>query len=126
MSRLQRFASLVLVALWLPTTLHCELETSGLFEALTECVAAGDDCCDDTNCSTLEDALYKESALGLKVPAPDATPCLVCLAVAFTPDSFFAELVLAAARHEPPPELGVAWQFLTRAAPPARAPALNT
>ena len=121
-----KIVALLLLALWLPTTLHCELETSGLFETLTECVAAGDDCCDDTNCVSLEDALYKESAQGLKVSAPDATSCTVCLAVAVTPNSFFADPVLSAARQEPPPELGVAWQFLTRAAPPARAPALNT
>lgn len=126
MSRMQRLASLVLVALWLPATLHCELEGSGLFQPAAACVAAGDDCCYDPNCFTLENALFKESAHVVKVSAPHATTCAVCLTPALTPDTLFAEPILSAARHVPPPELGVAWQFLTRAAPPARAPALNT
>ena len=126
MLRLTKLIALLLVALWLPATLHCELEASGLFEPFTECVAAGDECCDDTVCVTVEEALFKETAHALKVSAPDDDACLVCLAVAAPSDAFFADPVLSSARHESPPELGVAWQFLSRAAPPARAPALNT
>ena len=125
MSRLHRLASLVLVALWLPVTLHCELEATGLFGPLTECVASGDDCCADTDCITVEEALFKESATALMVSAPAAASCLVSFAVTVPPAVHFAGPVLASARPAPPPELAVAWQFLSRAAPPARAPALD-
>ncbi len=126
MSRLTKLIALLLVAVWLPVTLHCELEITGLLGPAGECVASDDACCNDTACVTVEEALFKDSTPVLTVSAPDASTCLVCLALATPPDAFFAESALSTVRHEPPPELRVTWQFLSRAALLARAPdALN-
>ena len=124
MSRLARMLILTLVAAWLPVTLHCRLEAAGFYEADDCCVAeqpagTADDCKDDA-CPTVEEALYKESAQSLKVAAPDLSHCFVCLAL--VPEPAADETALSTASHAPPPELEAAWQFIARAAPPARAP----
>jgi hypothetical protein len=131
MSRLVRTLLFTLVAAWLPVTLHCRLEAAGLFESADACCAGEEssvpdtDCKDDA-CPTVEDALYKESAHGLNVAAPEATDCFACLALVALTSERTAAPTLSPPRHGPPPELRVAWQFVTRAAPPARAPSLNS
>lgn len=131
MSRLVRTLLFTLVAAWLPVTLHCKLEAAGLFESADACCAAEEtpvpdaDCKDDA-CPTVEDALYKESAQGLKVAAPTATDCFASLALVALNCDRTTEPTLSPPRHGPPPELRVAWQFVTRAAPPARAPSLHS
>lgn len=118
---------MLLVAIWLPATLHCQLESAGLSGASDCCVAdemavPSDDCAGDA-CATLEESLYKESSTLLKVAAPAACACFACGALALP--AFLPEPALSPARHAPPLELRVAWQFVSRAAPPARAPSLN-
>ncbi|MDQ5977662.1 MAG: hypothetical protein QG602_634 [Verrucomicrobiota bacterium] len=128
MSRFARMLVLFLVAAWLPVTLHCRLEAAGFYEADDCCATeqsadvAGD--CKDDACPTVEEALYKEAAQGLKVATPALLECIACLA-SISPPASFAEPALSPERHAPPLELKVGWQFVTRAAPPARAPALN-
>ncbi len=128
MSRLARLLLLTLVAAWLPVTLHCRLEAAGFYAADDCCVTeqpadlAGD--CKDDACPAVEDALYKESGRTLKVAAPDLSLGFACLALVPEPDA--GAPALSTARHAPPLEIEAAWQFLTRAAPPARAPSLNT
>lgn len=127
MSRLARMLVLTLVAAWLPVTLHCRLEAAGFYDADDCCVAeqpidiAGD--CKDDACPTVENALYKESGQSLKVAAPELSHCFACLALVLDPA--VGAMVPSTARHAPPPELEAAWQFIARAAPPARAPSLN-
>ncbi len=129
MPRFARMLILTLVAAWLPVTLHCRLEAAGFYDndacCATEQAAdiAGD--CKDDACPTVEEALYKESTAGLKLVAPALTTCLVCL-VSVPAPGLVAEPTLSPERHSPPPELTAAWQFIARAAPPARAPSLNT
>lgn len=127
-SRLRPLIALLLTALWLPATLHCRLEAASFYEADDCCAdeqtAETSDCKDDA-CPTVEDTLYKESSQGLKVAGPDACVCFSCLALASAYEAV-AVPALSPARHAPPPELGVTWQFVARAAPPARAPSLNT
>lgn len=128
-SRLARMLILLLVAAWLPVTLHCRLEAAGLHGsdeccAREQAAAAAGDCKDDA-CPTVEEALYKETVQVLKVTAPDLSLCFACLAL--VPSSpVDAEPALSPARHAPPPEIEAAWQFIVRAAPRARAPSLNT
>jgi hypothetical protein len=126
-TRLVRFMLFTLVAVWLPVTLHCKLEAAGLFDLHDACAmeaaasVPGSDCRDDA-CPTVEDALYKETAQSLTVAAPSDTLVFACLALfAFDSDPRF-ESTLSPSRHAPPRELQVAWQFLSRAAPLARAP----
>lgn len=132
MSRLARLLLFTLVAVWLPVTLHCKLEAAGVFTAPDDCCASEhaaaipDSDCKDDACPTVEDALFKESAQALQVSAPAATDCYACLALVALDRDLRAAPTLSPPRHGPPPELSVAWQFVTRAAPPARAPSLNT
>ena len=129
MSRFARTLLLLLVAAWLPVTLHCRLEAAGLLDqhdgccVMEQAATPASDCKDDV-CPTVEEALYKESAQSLKVAAPAVAECFVCLAHLAEPA--VAEPILSPERHAPPLELAVAWQFIARAAPPARAPSLNT
>lgn len=118
---------MLLVAIWLPATLHCQLESAG-FSGGSDCCAVDEvtvpsgDCADDA-CPALEQALYKESSSLLKVAAPAGG---VCFAGGTCPlPAFLPQPALSPARHAPPRELRVAWQFISRAAPPARAPSLN-
>ena len=130
MSRYARMLVLFLVAAWLPVTLHCRLEAAG-FSHADECCAgeqavdvAGD--CKDDACPTVEDTLFKDSSPSFKVVAPAIVECFACLASLSQLSAPLAEPILSPERHAPPLELNVAWQFLSRAAPPARAPSLNT
>lgn len=124
-SRLRLFFGLLLAVLWLPVTSHCRLEAAG-FQAADDCCAAEEPAgeCKDDVCPTVEDALYKESVQSLKVAAPEVSLCFACLALVPAPAA--DEPGLSRFCHAPPPELRVAWQFIARAAPPARAPSLNT
>ncbi len=129
-TRLSRMLILFLVTAWLPVTLHCRLEAAGFYDADDCCAGeqaaepAGD--CKDDACPTVEEALYKEASQGLKVATPALAECFACLASLSPPSAAPAEPALSPERHSPPLEFKVAWQFLSRAAPPARAPSLNT
>ncbi len=129
MIRSGRILLFALLALWLPATMHCRLEMAGFLPAHDACAAehsggSGTDCKDDV-CPTVEEALFKDSAPALAIAAPPE--CHLPGNLALLPVLFagFAEPALAFVHHASPPELRVAWQFITRAAPPARAPSLN-
>ena len=117
-----------LLAVWLPATLHCRLEAAGFFEAHcaeTQAVAGAEECKDDA-CPTVEQALYKDSSATLSVAAPAECHVPDCCTLLLAPESLRGEPALSPARHAPPSELTVRWQFIARAAPPARAPSLNS
>ncbi len=118
-----------LVALWLPATLHCRLEASGLMEssacASEHTAEKSTDECNDTICPTIEGAILKESAANLTVLAPVVHECLLLLPAFTILSGNDAESCLSPERFAPPLELSARWQFLTRAVLPARAPGLN-
>ena len=128
MIRFGRFLLFALLALWLPATLHCKLEAAGVFEDhCTDEGSPGTDAgCTNDACPTIEDALFKDSAVKLTVAAPAECHLPDYCTLLFALDRPVVEPALSSSRHVPPPELRVAWQFLTRAAPPARAPSLNS
>lgn len=129
-SRLLKTVALLLATLWLPATVHCQLETLDV-GSLFACADATDDAahdegatCLDDGCKTIEAgqvALAKSridaASLALlagtipfcsfEIPAPAATPEFV------------------ACRQDETLPLQRTWQFDRRAALPARAPALN-
>jgi hypothetical protein len=125
MSRVVRLVLWLLVAVWLPATMHCQIEAGldGSHEDIccAEETTAATDCVGDA-CANIEASLIKDSAPELYLAAPDSACPLCCAALvsAARPES-----VLSPKRHAPPLELKVAWQFIERAAPPARAPSLN-
>ena len=123
MPRLRQLVALAVLALWLPATLHCALEAAG-FEIVFVChdhdtQAASDNHCDDDACHAIEDAAYTAVALTKLVGD------VLFSVVALLPEPL--ELPAAAIspeRTDVPRELRRGWQFITRAAPPARAPSV--
>ena len=130
-SRLRRLIALVLLAFWLPATLHCALEEAGLEIAFVCHDHDGDHAhhhappahtgahCDDA-CHTLEGAAIKTVSAVKLVGQP--TPFLIARLP--DPPEIPADHVCPE-RTDAPGELGRAWQFSTRAAPPARAPSAS-
>ena len=126
--RLGKILPLVLLALWLPVTLHCQLEAADLWpehddHADTACCTPQQGCMTDA-CGVLEgDALRNaDTFTRAPLPVPFVCLCLIC----FRP----AEPVILAA---PAPELAVSrqalawvptWHFARRAAPWSGAPSL--
>ena len=126
--RFGRFLLFALLTLWLPATMHCRLEAAGFFEAHDGCAAeneqtasTGTDCKDDA-CPTVEDALFKESCIALTVMAPGECHLPDAFTWLIAADALTATATLSPVRHAPPSELTARWQFITRAAPPSRAP----
>lgn len=121
--RLHRFCALLLLALWLPATLHCDFQTAGLdelFACADEHHSSPADAKD--NCSTVESGWFQRlAAASLPAPALVVVP-VVFLAPApgllTPPDPRLGERVAA------PPEIARTWHFSARAAPPPRAPSL--
>lgn len=130
MFRLTKLAALLVVALWLPATLHCALESADVAFLTHENHehhhdAPTDEHNDDGDAAhAIEYTAYTASAPSLRAPLPSDALSAVIAALAWSCAANI-EPPLSPARHAPPPELRVAWQFLFRAAPPARAPALN-
>ncbi len=127
-SRFRPLLALVLVALWLPATLHCEIEATGLLDAIACCESeshpdsAAADCSTDS-CEIAEGAFAAPAATAL-----GAAPVLCVLAEVFPntpPDKAVAApplsgVIVAAAA---PPEINRSWSFAARAAPLPGAPA---
>ena len=124
MHRLRRLLALTLLALWLPATLHCDLEAAGL-EIAFVChdhatpTAAAAHCTDDA-CHALEEAAYTAFTLTKLV----GVISLSVLALLPEPADLPAA-ALSPARTDVPLEVLRSWQFRTRAAPPARAPSAS-
>ncbi len=127
MSRLLKVTALLLAALWLPATLHCQLEHlefSPLFACADsgEAAHADDDACTDDACQTIESGqiIIAKSRLDL-----DLQPLLLICTFQFAPEAFpapAADFSLSRSDETLPRERP--WQFERRAALPARAPDL--
>lgn len=119
--RLRRLLTFALLALWLPATLHCDLEAAGLalpFVCHDHDTATGLDLpCADDECHALDRASYTAFALTKLVSAT------VLSVLARLPDSIETPVDgVRPERTDVPRKLRRTWQFETRAAPPARAP----
>lgn len=120
MPRRFQFAALLLLALWLPATMHCALESAGLISSSSICTDGSNDHCAGDNCTQLEGSLFKQKTDELQVMSPDlfVRACFLC-----------PHLPPAAARAEPivqppdhPQNWVTTWHFVRRAAPSPRAP----
>lgn len=128
-SRLTKFAALLLATLWLPVTLHCQLEGLGL-DALFACDGqpvgtahtADGDCADD-GCQTIESGKFTiaKSKLDLSLLPGLACVCVACFQHLAPPAP--APEIFAVRQDETLP-LQRTWQFARRAAPLSRAPSL--
>lgn len=116
------FASL-LVALWLPATLHCDLEAAGV-DFLTHEDHASSPCrdtCVDDSCHAIEGTSFTKELTTPRVLPPDALGVIVLL---LAPPPTIAEAPPALPRRASPEWLALhrTWSFVLRAALPARAP----
>ena len=129
MSRLRPLIAILLLALWLPATLHCALEAAGCLRAEECCDGHTDSACTRDACDTLETGFVKPAALHVVLPPffPDTAarlldafcPLLLApTALLLPPDTGVTGTVAA------PPEVARTWHFLVRAAPAPRAPSL--
>lgn len=127
MSRLMKLAALLLATLWLPATLHCQLEGLGL-ETLFACAdqpaetahASGDNCSDKA-CLSIESGQFTLTKSKLDLTLLPALAC-VCVTCFQHPAPPAPVLEISAVRQEQTLPLRRTWQFARRAALPARAP----
>lgn len=122
-----QLVALALLALWLPATLHCDLEAAVASHSAADDrhdSACNDSCARDA-CDTIENASYAKSASTLRIlPPADAslTFCLLSLLTAPAPLLTGREPV---SFTDDPPALQAlhrTWHFVRRTALPARAP----
>ena len=118
----------LLAILWVPLSIHCELERLSVLEFLSCCPhepspghadadCAGDECAGDV-CAVVESGLYKNEDRPALVVSPELNvfePALSerFLSVDVSPSVSFPEF---------PPGHLMPWQFSLRAAPSPRAP----
>ncbi len=120
---------LLVLALWLPCTMHCSLEAAGL--TLSNCcessaheehpsaAPAGDPCHDCPDCASVESGGLVKSGQSAKVQPVPVTLCLLVLFATPAPPTPAGAFLLRALS---PPELPPAWRFAERVALPPRAP----
>lgn len=122
---LRRLSAVLLLALWLPATLHCSLEHVGLLSQ-----TCAEDCASDQShapdgCGTVEDGSYRPTGSALQVATPALYACIdeLCLPswqnAPVCPD----EVARFGAFGESRDWIS-SWQFVRRLAPPSRAPSL--
>ena len=124
MRRLYRLFSLLLLAVWLPATLHCNLEAAGLVnrQCTDGCPAEAGQARD--GCGVVETGLYKADSDFVKAPAPDLRANDLSLCAQLIQSLAFPEPTIrpAGPAFVRPPGWVTMWNFVRRAAPPSRAP----
>jgi hypothetical protein len=124
MGFIRKFVILLLLALWLPVTMHCDLEAAGV-AALSHEQQHSSSCgamCTCHGCAAVEDGAYRLSDNLLKVmplSCCDCSNCLACLALIEIPE---VEPVLVRGGEPEPEALQPSWHFVRRAAMSPRAP----
>lgn len=127
LAKLFKVVSLLLLALWLPATLHCSLETVGWqsdchAEVTTE---AADAACHADPCEVVEGDSYVKSSGVLRAPQPlgvDAHAGLLLLALWIRPGASEPVEIVRSVEHPELIGLQRSWSFERREALPARAP----
>ncbi len=129
LKRCVQYLWLLVLALWLPCTMHCTLEAAGI--TLSNCCEASlgeehsagsaetDPCHGCQECSTVESDGVVKTDSSVKVEPLLAIVCvLIRLEALATP----ASAQLTWSRVIAPPELPPSWRFAERVALPPRAP----
>lgn len=124
MNRLLQIIAMLLLALWMPVTMHCDLEALPGFGFLV--CGSHPDAAPHQNADCEEDicASVESGACRMEDNQPVAFPPLALLPVATCDEFHVAPLPVASSlgAASAPPELSAGWQFSARAAPPVRAP----
>jgi len=125
--RLFSLIAYLLVALWVPATMHCDLEAATL--VLSE-IAHSDSsgCCDPASscsqdaCQVVEAANYQSSNLTLKLLNPTLFVCSCMIWLQAADQISRAEPAMPVCTLEKARGWVPTWQFVRRTALPARAP----
>jgi hypothetical protein len=130
-SSFRHIIAVVLLALWLPMTQHCDLEAAGLIagevphSATVNCSEpASSRCGHHDGGSVAEGNLVKQSNDPIKVPMPSLVACTCFLCLQLLTPQLAVEPALAVAESDHPQHWVPVWQFVRRAAPLSRAPSL--
>jgi hypothetical protein len=127
-SWLTKSAAVLLLALWVPATLHCRLEQALSLELLSCCPHEGvdktpahheSDCASD-GCATVESGFYKQEEPQARPGRP--LPVLVVVPAPHLDDGPKRVWSSVPVVSRVPSELAKSWQFSCRAALPVRAP----
>lgn len=127
MQRCVKLVSLLLLALWLPVTLHCQLEAADLWpehgDHDTACCAPQQGCTKDA-CSVLEGDSFRTADTFTRAPLPVPFVCL-CL-ISFRPAEPVILAVPGGKRDVSRQALNwvPTWHFARRTAPWSGAPSL--
>lgn len=116
-----KLVAFLLLTLWLPATEHCALEDAGLTHGDHHSASCKDVCQDDA-CHSIEGVSYAKASSDLLVQPPSVSFACCLLDALSAPLAVEREPVSLATD---PPELQAlhrTWQFVRRAALPARAP----
>ncbi len=127
MTWITKSVAVLALALWVPATMHCTLETMPGFSFLQWC-CGGDDLrqpdndCNQDSCSAVESGFYK-------IEENPMVGAGLALLIEFAGWEWVAEPPTNSVRHlaavsSAPPELPRLWQFSHRTALPPRAPSL--
>ena len=129
MEWISKITALLLLALWVPATQHCDLEAIGLLAAHADhqdnapCSESHTPCPSE-NCQVIEDATYKPSGTLAKVSSPSLLACIFSLCL--QPDALYAlhEPVTPVFAQENPLSWVPTRHFVRGAAPMPRAPSV--
>ena len=132
MSRLTKSVAVLLLALWVPATVHCRLEQALSLELLSCCPhedaektpAHHESDCANDGCAAVESGFYKQEEPEVTPGRP--LPALVVLLAPHMDCGPKCVWVLVAAVSRFPSELAQCWQFSFRAALPVRAPSFTS
>ncbi len=121
---LYKVIALVLLAIWLPVTHHCDLEAAGI-TVLTHgdhASSACKDVCQGDACHAIEGVSYTKSASTLKVLPPPVIFSVCLLHLLVQPVLVETQSIYSAGDPPAVQVLHRTWQFVRRTALPARAP----
>jgi hypothetical protein len=118
--------AIVLLALWVPATAHCQMQSVLEWELLSCCTheeapsstAPHQDDCSSDVCAAVESGLYKLRDEPCLLPVPPQVVELVPTA----PVEDTLNVLRLSAGTPAPPEVSPSWIFTLRAAPAPRAP----
>ncbi len=122
MPRIKSLIAVLLLALWLPATAHCALESVGILVGSEGCCPEGGVDCAGDKCEQLEKGLFKNSSDTVKVTAPQQLLCTCYLCLQLIQPELVAVADLSAACADHPQDWIPSWNFEHRAALPALAP----
>lgn len=115
---------IALLAVWLPATLHCGLESSDLLppELAATCDESTDGHCSIDLCTVIEADFSHSGSVLLKAPSPAAPICLYLIELADPDLDLSSRPKLAAGGSEGTVPWMPVRHFVQRAAPLSRAP----